>query len=46
MTVKDWALEDRPREKMMANGEESLTGFAIGLFSIVSNYIKFTFSTL
>ena len=25
MTVKDWALEDRPREKMMANGEESLT---------------------
>lgn len=25
MVITDWALEDRPREKMMANGEESLT---------------------
>lgn len=25
MVITEWALEDRPREKMMANGEESLT---------------------
>lgn len=25
MVITDWALEDRPREKMMANGEDSLT---------------------
>lgn len=25
MKITDWSLDDRPREKMMANGEESLT---------------------
>ena len=25
MVITEWALEDRPREKMMANGEDSLT---------------------
>lgn len=25
MVITEWSLEDRPREKMMANGEESLT---------------------
>jgi len=25
MVITDWSLEDRPREKMMANGEDSLT---------------------